>query len=360
MHSDSTEQLQRTARWLGYVFTVLAAGMSFTFGWALGGNDTAAQVMLAVGFAALTVLVAIMLHFVEIAWKSGDKWVAVPITAFFVVCVVGEYMSHVGFTVGHRTENVEQAGLQTTRYEDAREKVEEAKRNLVMWTEQLQTLTTANAWAATTKAEGMRTQVEAAQKAIELEEARGGCKQRCQILIKQKGELEQRIATVELREDLTKRIEATKALVDRYREQAATTDKGHSVAFNQTQMVAQLATLNLAPAAAQVAWAGYGIGAFVSLIFTFAAAFCNWIGNRDWASKMDAMAAKFTGHATPVAAPLVPAAQPTTNIVRETYVVDDEEAKRLKAQYEADRAAREKQAAEWAAKWGQALSLKAA
>jgi hypothetical protein len=60
------------------------------------------------------------------------------------------------------------------------------------------------------------------------------------------------------------------------------------------------------------------------------------------------------------AAHFAPPTQHPTNIVRETYMVDDEEAKRLRSQYEADRAAREKQAAEWAAKWGAALQLKAA
>jgi len=269
MHApQSLETLQTLARRLGVVFTLLAALMSGYAGYMFGGDSMFAAVVLAALLAGLTVGVAILLNFVDAAWVAGERMVAGVLAVVFGLAVVGEYASHVAFGTGHRAHNVDQAMVQTTRYDDSRDAVMESKTNLAMWQDRLAKLEAQHAWSATVTADALRAQARA-------EEIRGGCKTRCEAI-------KARIAIAEETSELRRQIDATKRILDSHREKSATTTKGDSIALNQSMLYATVATGSLAPSASAVAWANIGIGAYLSLLSTSLGAVFNWIGFRSF------------------------------------------------------------------------------
>lgn len=274
MHvADNTpiETLQQHARKLGAVFTVLAALMSASAGYKFGGDSLFASVLLAALLGGLTIGTAILLNFVDVAWRSGERIAAGVLTGVFVCMCVGEYGSHVAFGTSHRANNIEQAKIQNARYDDSRDQIVEGKASLEMWTARLAKLEADNAWSATVNAEALR-----AQKARE--ELRGGCGRACKAI-------EAKIAIAEETGTLRKQIEATKAVLAKHREKAATTEKGDSIALNQSGLFATVATGSLAPSATAIAWANIGVGAYLSLLSTFLGVVFNWLGFHKFAQR---------------------------------------------------------------------------
>jgi hypothetical protein len=315
-----TQSLRRISFIAGTILTVTSMMLTAEFGLQIG-----------IGAAAALVAISFMAAYIPaIVWELKDSskpiaYVGAVIGALIIVADVTTNASTLGV---YRNTDVVAGNVQQIKFDDAREKVEEARRNLTMWTEQLQTLTTANAWAATTKADGLRAQLESAQKAIDLEEARGGCKQRCLALMRQKNDLETRIATIELREDLTKRIDATKALVDRYREQSAQTDVGGSAVGTQNLKLASIVTLTRKPGEAAQYWTDTWLMVLFGALITLAAAFFNLISITDSGLFRRLMGSENGSATTTPAAPLSPAQTPSNN-VREIVYTDNGLAKLL-------------------------------
>jgi hypothetical protein len=248
---------------VGLAALVSGAFMSFSFG---------ASMSLAHGVTLflLTFVAAFMFPLIDHLKAAGASQIKTgALTAVAVVFLLVELFSHVGYTVGTRVENAEMTGIQNTKYTDTREAVVDHKANLAMWKERLAKLTEQNGWAATTTAEALRAQLETAQKAIDLEAARGGCKSRCLAEMDKKAKLEAQIAIAEERKDLTKQITATQALIDKSREKASVTEYKSSPIVNQTKFVAQLTTLSLEPGAAPLTWVQIAIGMLVALVTTF-------------------------------------------------------------------------------------------
>ena len=124
------------------------------------------------------------------------------------------------------------AQVQNAKYDDTRESVEEGKRSLKLAETRLKELEAANALAPTVTAVALRTQLDSAQKAIDLEAARGGCKAKCLERMKERDGLNSRIAILEERTALTDKIEATKRWLDTARTQAKGAEKKTSQAIN--------------------------------------------------------------------------------------------------------------------------------
>jgi hypothetical protein len=221
---------------LGVCALVAAAMMSFDFGRSISLKH-------ALFLAILSVVAAFGPMAAEMLWGRGRKGVAIA-TALICVPLLGiEFYSHAGFTSGLRGTNIETASVQNARYDGAQEAVKEDETNLAMWREQLSTLLAQNAWAATVKADGLRARLDAAQKAIDLEAARGGCKTKCLARMQEKADLEKQIATVEQASDLSKRIEATQRVLDKKREQAMTTAHVSSAVVHQNESLAKWVAL---------------------------------------------------------------------------------------------------------------------
>lgn len=248
---------------VGVAALVSGAYMSFSFGAAM-------SLAHGITLGLLTFVAAFMFPLIDALKAAGaSKIKSLALTALAVVFLGAELFSHVGYTVGTRVENTEMTGVQNTKYADTREAVVDHKANLGMWKERLGKLTEQNAWSATTTAEALRSQLETAQKAIDLEAARGGCKAKCLLEMDKKAKIEAQIAIAEERKDLTKQITATQALIDKSREKAAATEYKSSPIVNQTKFVAQLSTLSLDPGAGPTTWVQIAIGVLVALVTTF-------------------------------------------------------------------------------------------
>ncbi len=255
---------------LGLLSLAAAAMMSFSFGIEVSWKH-------ALFLAVLTVVAAFGPMAAEMLFSKGRKGPAIA-TALICVPLLGiEFYSHAGYTSGLRGSNIETASVQNTRWDDAQSAVADHETNIKLWREQLGTLLAQNAWAATVKADGLRARLDAAQKAIDLEAARGGCKSKCLARMEEKADLEKQIATVEQATDLNKRIEATQRILDGARDKAMTTAHASSAVAHQNQSLAKWVALvangdttasDLQKAAAQesanlaMAIAGTGLPAF--------------------------------------------------------------------------------------------------
>lgn len=270
------DELQGWAKWMGRLFTLIAALMTFSFGFALGGDSVIASWLIGIGLAAVTVLVAILLNFVDVAWRTGARPIACALGAFWCVCVGAEYFSHVGFTVGHRASDVQNAVLQDTKYGDTRHTVGDLER-------ELKRLEAKYDWQKSyDPPASYDARIDTVAKKAELEATRKGCKDKCLALKAEHASLvaEQAIAMDRLA--VQEEIKMVKERLTAARKTSNATAKGDSHVFSQTAMVAQLTTGSLKPTEAALHWSGIGIGAFISLVFTFASAACNFIAFRDW------------------------------------------------------------------------------
>jgi hypothetical protein len=260
---------------VGTVGLISGAWMSFSFGAAM----TLAH---GITLALLTILAAVMFTAIDHLRRNG---LGIGMTRFLTtlafVFLGAELFSHVGYTVGTRVENTEMAGVQNVKYSDTRDQVVDHKAALVMWQDRMKTLTAQHGWAPTTKAEGLRAQLDSAQKAIDLETARGGCKTKCLALMKDKAGLEERIAIAEQADEFIKQINATQALIDKSRASAAVTEYKSSPIVNQTKFVSQLATVSLEPGKEALTWAQIGIGLLIAIVTTFLPPFAFYLAFGD-------------------------------------------------------------------------------
>lgn len=208
---------------LGLATLAAAATMSFEFG---SGVSRAHALFL----ACLSFVTAFAPEAAYEQWNSHKRGIAIAIAALCAPLFAIEFFSHAGYTAGLRGSNIEGAMVQNTKWEGAQEASKEDKSNLELWKRQLATLMEQNAWAATVKADGMRSELATLKDRIDQEKAgnrgrKAGCGKECERLQNEANAIEQRIATAEQAADLSKRIEATQRILDKKRETAANT--GH-------------------------------------------------------------------------------------------------------------------------------------
>jgi len=270
--SASLDELQKIARHLGRVFTFFGAVMSGTAGWYMGGGSWLASVVLAGVFAALTVAVAILLNFVDTAWKSGETALAAGLGAFFALAAVGELGSHIAFQTGHRSNDIAAARLQTTRHDNSGQIVEDLKRELGR-------LEAKHDWSKSLGTpESYDARIKDAEGKVSYETSRGGCKKRCEDFKTQAASLRAEQAIAADRVAVGEEIKRVKAELLDARKTAGITKEGESLAANQAGLIATMATGSLAPATTAVQWANIGMGAYVSLLSTFLGTIFNFLG----------------------------------------------------------------------------------
>lgn len=218
---------------LGIVALIVDASISYQYGISL-------TTLHGLGFALVAIFFALLPDAAYSEIESKRIASGVVMAALCVPLGIVAFYSHLGYGAGVRVGDMQQTGVQNVRYDDAREKVADNKRNVSIWTDQLAELTKQAPWAATVNPDGLKAQLASADKSIELEGKRGGCKSRCLALMKAKAGLQERIATAERATDLQTRIAATQRLIDGYREAAAKTDFRSSPVVNQNNVAAQL------------------------------------------------------------------------------------------------------------------------
>ena len=227
------QTLQRIFLALGAVGLLISCAMTFKFGYAMSALHAVALVL-------VTVMAAFIFPARRFLKEFGATGAAkiVGILGCFFICL--EFYSHLGYTVGMRNKATLEATVQTAAYKNTQDALESEKTNLAFWRKQLTDLKQQNAWTATVTADGLRASLEAADKKIELETRRGGCKRKCLVLMEDKANLEARIATAEKVEDLSKRIEATQRILDGKTEKAVTVKAGFSAASAQTDWMGKI------------------------------------------------------------------------------------------------------------------------
>jgi hypothetical protein len=204
-------------------------------------------------------------------WRStakGCTYVLAPLLIF------GEFFSHLGYTFGQRDGNVSTAIHQTVALREQGESLAEAKASLTRWQQRLADLEKRNAWMPTVTADGLRADLAAMEgdrifarsrqcANVTIPESRAFCDRRAA--------LQSRIAGMEERKDLTDRIEAARAIIDRQRDKVATAAKsenGHSAVVAQTTAFAKLYTMSLTPDAGSLDGVKMAIGVFIALLAT--------------------------------------------------------------------------------------------
>lgn len=232
--------------------------------------------ILAVISLASGLLLVVALFFYRIGWKP----LANGLVAAWALCFVFNAWSNMGVATSNRMSEVQSAGVQKATYTERKKAAEEAEARLTMFGKQLDELTTQNAWAATVSADGLRQQVSDLRSARDSEAKLGGCGQKCRAIENNISEVSGKIAVAEQRDDLTKRIEATKAVLSKARTDLASTDAGISATANQSTLYAKLISFNLAadPDSAAITVANEGTGIATAIILAVIAAALTLVG----------------------------------------------------------------------------------
>lgn len=258
---------------LGLAAMVVDTLMSAAFGWTIGAVP---MIGLAIVSLASGLFLVAAFFFHRIKWHAvGNVAAAVWALAFIFNC-----WSNMGVATSTRMGEVQQASVQQTTYKERQKASEEAEARLALFGKQLTELTTQNAWTATVSAAGLRQQVADLNKSRESESKLGGCGRKCRSIEDKIADISGKIAVAEQRDDLTKRIEATKAVLAKAREELAGTKAGVSATANQSTLYAKLISFNLAsdPEAAMVTVANEGTGIALAIVIALVSAFLTLVG----------------------------------------------------------------------------------
>jgi hypothetical protein len=265
---------QKTLQKIFFAIGTVGLGVSCAMTWKFGNSMSAIH---GIALVTVTIMAAFIFPMRQFLKNAGHTHAARGIMVLGVFFIGLELFADLGYTIGMREKSMTEAGAQTVAYKHEQESVASERTNLTLWRTQLASLQAENAWAATVSADGLRAQLASAQKAIDLETARGGCKAKCLGLMQSKATLENKIATVEQVSGFTKRIEATQRILDKKTEVAVSTKQGFSPVKAQTDFVAQLylalsghdAKESLNPDEVSVSFTQIFIGLFIALGATF-------------------------------------------------------------------------------------------
>jgi hypothetical protein len=244
---------------IGCVGLFYGARMAYKFGLGMSHEHAVTLVLVAL-------LAALMFPAADLLRSKNWNGAAKTCNTVGAICLAMELVTHMGYTFGQRHDNVTKAMHQTVAYKEQASQLDERKRDLALWERRLADLTSQNGWSATVTADALRARLPALNLAIEQETARGGCKQRCLARTQERDEVAARIAVLEERTELQKKIEATKRVLERQRDRVATTDLGNSAVVEQSAAFAKLYHMSLTPDADSIEWTKYLLGVLIALV----------------------------------------------------------------------------------------------
>lgn len=271
--TDGLRPYFKAAALLGVCAMMFDTWLSGKFGWSIS-LDMAAI------FGLVSLASGVLLVIASAFWKSGHKEIARGIAIAWLPVFAFNVMSNMGVATANRMADVQQATVQQTKYDDAKDSAAENAANLKMWKARLAELTKDNPWIVAVSADALRARMPGLNLQIEQESKRGGCGPKCLAFTKERDDVAARIASAEEKDRLTKQIEATQKLVDKYRERVASTDAGHSQAHNQSMFFGKmmLGSLYSAPAAQDIAVANEGMGMFTAIVLAIVSALLTYVG----------------------------------------------------------------------------------
>lgn len=192
------------------------------------------------GFALVAIFFALLPDAAYSEFEHRRIGSGVAMAALCIPLGMVAFYSHLGYGAGVRLGDMQQTGVHNAKFEDTRDSLKSDRTNIDMWRKQLAELLEQNAWAASVKADALRSQVATADKAIELETKRGGCKSKCEAKMRERDAINERIGKIEQVEDLNKRIEATQRIIDGKTKEASVATYESSPVVNQNNVAAQL------------------------------------------------------------------------------------------------------------------------
>lgn len=260
---------------LGFAAMVVDTLMSAAFGWTIG-------VVPMIGLAIVSLASGLFLVVAFFFQRAGMRGMAAVAGVVWIAAFAFNVWSNMGVATSTRMGEVQRATVQQTTYGERKKAADEAEANLKLFGEQLASLLTQNAWAATVKADGLRDKSATLDKAISEEgnKRNGGCKRRCLDLMAQKAKLDEQIAVAERRRDIEGQIEATKRVLEKARTELAGTQAGISQTANQSNLYAKLISFNLAddPEASAVTVANESTGIALAIVIALISTFLTLLG----------------------------------------------------------------------------------
>ena len=208
--------------YVGFVALFAAAGMTFSVGWQM-------TPLHALFLACLSIVTAFAPETAYRMWGEHKRGAAVGISLLCMPLLGIEFFQHAAYTAGIRGNDIAETRVQNTRYDGAQDNVADTRRQMAFWEQRLASLDTQNGWAATVTAESLRAQLDSANKAIDIEAAKGGCKTNCLARMKERDALKARIAVLEEASDLGTKIEQARAKLENLRTAAATVEHKSSI-----------------------------------------------------------------------------------------------------------------------------------
>lgn len=223
---------------LGVVLLAAAAAMSFDFGWGVSAKH-------AIFLAGMSFVTAFIPDAAYEMWNERKRGASLAIAACSLPLFGLEFFSHAGYTAGLRGINVSETRVQNTKYDAAQAAADEEKQAYDMMARRLAKLTEENGWAATVTADSLRARLPGLDLAISQEEARGGCKQKCLDRTKERDDVKSRIAVLEERSELQKKLEAARTWLDKRRKKADTTEHKSSAVEHQNAFLTKAVALTV-------------------------------------------------------------------------------------------------------------------
>jgi hypothetical protein len=226
---------------IAFCFTLVSSLMSYGFGKEMHWVHGAA-------LALLTWVVALAPDRIHDMHNRGRHKLAI----FAAICIVPmaliEFASHAGYAAGFRGKDMAEAAVSKVKFTAVTDAAKDEAASLPLWRKQLADLQAQAPWAATVKADALRSELAALKDRMVKEEAgqRGSAKgkgKQFEALQDKANALEQRIATVEQSKSLNDRIEATQRILDKKRDVVAKSDHKESALSHQGEFFGFTAAL---------------------------------------------------------------------------------------------------------------------
>ena len=156
---------------------------------------------------------------------------ALLIAALCVPIGIKAYEQQLTYSTGMRNGEIQLTSVVNSKYSGAQDDVKRNSAELALLMTTLEGLQKEAPWAGTVKAEGLREQAKTLDKSIAEEGGKhnGGCKRRCLDLMKQKTDVEAKIATAEKVENIEGRVKELQAMIDAKRAVANKTEHRSSL-----------------------------------------------------------------------------------------------------------------------------------
>ena len=223
---------------LGMVLLAAAAAMSFDFGWGVSTKH-------ALFLAGMSFVTAFLPDAAYEKWNAKSYGASLALALCSLPLFGLEFFSHAGYTAGLRGINISDTNVQNTKWSAAQHAAGEEKAAYDMMAKRFADLNAQNGWAGTVTADAERAKLPGLQLAIENESKRGGCKTLCEVKTKDRDAVNARIAILEERTDLQKKLEAARAYLDKRRDRAAAVEHKSSAVEHQNAFLTKAVALTV-------------------------------------------------------------------------------------------------------------------